>query len=69
MTQEIEFGMDMQSVMQWHFIYFAYSKAERQAFVFVRFEGSDKEKVLRFSNINHLVPQGQFFFLGQDRFY
>jgi hypothetical protein len=48
----------------WHFIYFAYSRADRKARVYVKFVDSEEE--LLYDNVNHYIPEKLYVYLGHD---
>jgi hypothetical protein len=50
--------------LQWHFIYFGYSRTDRKARVYVKFFDSQEER--NYDNVNHYIPEKLYVYLGHD---
>jgi hypothetical protein len=50
--------------LNWHFIYFGYSRDERKARVYVKFTEGEEE--LNYDNVNHYIPSKLYVYLGHD---
>lgn len=52
---------------RWFFVYFGYSFSQKKAFAYVKF--TEKDEVLYWNNLWHMIPKTFQAFVGKDPFY
>jgi hypothetical protein len=63
-VQNVPYESDL---TRWHYIYYGYSKPEKEAYAFIEFH--DRTVKVPFKNINHYLPNHIYMWVGRDKWH